>query len=150
MFIAPKNQITRQTRKGLLFVWNTHGFDTLRKMKYNEENRFGGKAVTIIHNKLVRDRIPEIIEASGKTCSIRILSDEEYIAALDAKLQEELNEYLSDGSMEELADLLEVMMAAAKARGHDFNEVEAIRREKADKRGGFGRRIWLGSVTEGR
>lgn len=103
-----------------------------------------------IHHKLVRDRIPEIIEASGKTCSIRILSDEEYIAALDAKLQEELNEYLSDGSMEELADLLEVMMAAAKARGHDFSEVEAIRREKADKRGGFERRIWLGFVTEGR
>lgn len=104
--------------------------------------------MTIIHNKLVRDKIPQIIEQSGKSCVTRILSDEEYAAALNAKLQEELNEYLADGSMEELADLLEVMMAAAKARGHDFSEVEAIRREKAEKRGRFNDRIYLESVTE--
>ena len=104
--------------------------------------------MTIIHNKLVRDKIPQIIEQSGKSCVTRILSDEEYAAALNAKLQEELNEYLADGSMEELADLLEVMIAAAKARGHDFSEVEAIRREKAEKRGRFNDRIYLESVTE--
>ena len=104
--------------------------------------------MTIIHNKLVRDKIPQIIEQSGKSCVTRILSDKEYAAALNAKLQEELNEYLADGSMEELADLLEVMMAAAKARGHDFSEVEAIRREKAEKRGRFNDRIYLESVTE--
>ena len=104
--------------------------------------------MTIIHNKLVRDRIPQIIEQSGKRCATRILQDDEYIAALDTKLQEELNEYLADGSMEELADLLEVMMACAKARGRDLREVEAIRREKAEKRGGFAQRIFLESVTE--
>lgn len=104
--------------------------------------------MTIIHNKLVRDKIPQIIEQSGKICVTRILSDKEYAAALNAKLQEELNEYLADGSMEELADLLEVMMAAAKARGHDFSEVEAIRREKAEKRGRFNDCIYLESVTE--
>ena len=104
--------------------------------------------MTIIHNKLVRDKIPQIIEQSGKICVTHILSDEEYAATLNAKLQEELNEYLADGSMEELADLLEVMMAAAKARGHDFSEVEAIRREKAEKRGRFNDRIYLESVTE--
>ena len=104
--------------------------------------------MTIIHKKLVRDKIPAIIEGAGKTCLTRVLNDEEYIAALDTKLQEELKEYLADGSMEELADLLEVMMAAAKARGHEFSEVEAIRREKADKRGGFDQRIFLESVTE--
>lgn len=103
---------------------------------------------TITHGKLVRDRIPEIIEKSGKTCAIRILPETEYLAALDAKLQEELNEYQADKSMEELADLLEVMIAAAEARGHAFAEVEAIRREKAEKRGGFRERIWLESVTE--
>ena len=101
----------------------------------------------IRHDKLVRDRIPEIIEASGKICTTRILDDAACIAALDAKLTEELAEYHADGSMEELADLLEVMMAAAEARGHSFDEVEAIRREKADKRGGFRERIWLESVT---
>ena len=104
--------------------------------------------MTIIHNKLVRDRIPEIIEASGNTCVTRILPEEEYLAALDAKLQEELKEYQADKSMEELADLLEVMMAVAEARGHTFAEVEAIRKAKADKRGGFRARIFLESVTE--
>ena len=102
----------------------------------------------ITHRKLVRDKIPQIIENSGKTCQTRILSDDEYITALDMKLREELNEYLADGSMEELADLLEVMMAAAEARGHTFDEVEAIRRDKAEKRGSFHDRIWLEYVTE--
>ena len=102
----------------------------------------------ITHRKLVRDKIPQIIENSGKTCRTRVLSDDEYVTALDMKLREELNEYLADGSMEELADLLEVMMAAAEARGHTFDEVEAIRRDKAEKRGSFHDRIWLESVTE--
>ena len=97
----------------------------------------------IRHEKLVRDRIPEIIENAGKTCVTRTLDDAAYLAALDAKLSEELAEYHADGSMEELADLLEVMMAAAAARGHDFAEVEAIRRRKARERGGFEKRIWL-------
>ena len=103
---------------------------------------------TIHHNKLVRDRIPEIIEGSGKTCATRILPQEEYLAALDAKLTEELAEYQADKSMEELADLLEVMMAVAEARGYSFAEVEAIRRAKAEKRGGFRERIFLESVTD--
>ena len=102
---------------------------------------------TIRHGKLVRDRIPEIISADGKTCVTRTLTDAEYIAALDAKLTEELTEYHADGSMEELADLLEVMMAVAAARGHDFGEVEAIRQRKAAQRGGFTQRIWLESVS---
>ncbi len=103
---------------------------------------------TIHHNKLVRDRIPEIIEGFGKTCVTRILPQEEYLAALDTKLTEELAEYQADKSMEELADLLEVMMAVAEARGHSFAEVEAIRRAKAEKRGGFRDRIFLESVTD--
>lgn len=102
--------------------------------------------MTTIHNKLVRDLIPEIIQSSGKTCVTRRLSDEEYLAALDAKLTEELAEYQADKSMEELADLLEVMMAVAEARGHTFAVVEAIRKEKEDKRGGFRERIFLESV----
>lgn len=100
----------------------------------------------IRHEKLVRDRIPEIIEKAGKTCVTRVLDDAAYIAALDAKMTEELAEYHADGSMEELADLLEVMMAVAVARGHDFAEVEATRRRKARERGGFEKRIWLEQV----
>ena len=100
------------------------------------------------YNKLVRDRIPEMIEEQGKTCVVEILSDEEYISMVDAKLDEELAEYHKDQNIEELADLLEVMMAASAVRGHDFSEVEAIRREKAEKRGRFNDRIYLESVTE--
>lgn len=100
------------------------------------------------YHKLVRDRIPEIIEQSGKTCITSILSADEYLTMLDEKLSEELAEYQQDKSMEELADLLEVLMAVAKARGSSFEEVEAIRRQKAEKRGGFEKRILLTEVHE--
>lgn len=100
------------------------------------------------YHKLVRDRIPEIIEQSGKTCITSILSADEYLTMLDEKLSEELAEYQQDKSMEELADLLEVMMAVAKARGSSFEKVEAIRRQKAEKRGGFEKRILLTEVHE--
>ena len=71
----------------------------------------------IFYNKLVRDRIPEIIEADGKTCITEILSDAQYLEMLDAKLNEELAEYQESKFLEELADLLEVMQAVVKARG---------------------------------
>ena len=60
-----------------------------------------------IYNKLVRDRIPEIIEASGNTCITEILSDEEYLKMIDAKFDEELAEYHKDQNIEELADMLQ-------------------------------------------
>ena len=101
---------------------------------------------TIKYNKLVRDRIPEIIEASGRKCVCATLSDEAYLAMLDAKLNEELAEYQESKSMEELADLLEVIRAVAAARGSSIDEVEAIRRDKAAKRGGFEKKILLTEV----
>ena len=103
---------------------------------------------TITYNKLVRDRIPEIIEAGGNTCVTRVLSDETYLQMLDTKLTEELAEYHADGSPEELADLLEVIYAAAKARGITAEELDRIRRDKADRRGGFDKKLLLVSVTE--
>lgn len=100
----------------------------------------------IIHNKLVRDRIPEIIEKSGKTAYRRILNNEEYIEELDRKLNEECAEYQADKSIEELADMLEVMYAIAQARGYSIEELEQIRAEKAVKRGGFKDKIYLEKV----
>lgn len=97
----------------------------------------------IVYNKLVRDRIPEIIEKSGKSCVTRILEDEEYIEMLDAKLDEELTEYHKDQNIEELADLLEVIRACAIARGYTVQELEDIRREKAEERGAFSDGIML-------
>ena len=102
----------------------------------------------IIYHKLVRDRIPEIIEASGNTCVTEILSDEEYLRMVDAKLDEELAEYHKDQNIEELADLLELIRAAAIARGYTLEELEAVRAEKAKKRGGFEKKIFLIDVTE--
>ena len=103
---------------------------------------------SIAYNKLVRDRIPEIIESSGKTCLTEILSPEEYLRMLDAKLDEELAEYHKDQNIEELADLLEVIHAAAIARGYTLEDLEQIRAEKAARRGGFEKRILLKEVYE--
>ena len=96
-----------------------------------------------IYNKLVRDRIPEIIEASGASCKTSILSDEEYLKMLDAKLDEELAEYHKDQNIEELADLLEVIRAAAIAHGYTLDELERVRAKKAKERGGFEQKILL-------
>ncbi len=102
----------------------------------------------ITHNKLVRDKIPEIIEKSGKTAVCRTLSDEEYLEMLDQKLTEELDEYLKDQSMEEIADLLEVIYAVVKARGSSIEEVEKIRLLKKENRGGFEDKVFLECVLE--
>mgnify|MGYP000301383034 FL=1 len=103
---------------------------------------------TKTYHKLVRDRIPEIIEADGKTCVCETLSDEDYISLLDRKLNEELAEYQESKSLEELADLLEVIRAVVKARGWTVEELEQVRTEKATKRGGFEQKILLKEVQE--
>ena len=100
------------------------------------------------YHKLVRDRIPEIIEADGKTCICKTLSDEDYLHLLDEKLNEELAEYQESKSLEELADLLEVMQAAVKARGWTLEDLERVRADKAAKRGGFEKKILLKEVRE--
>jgi predicted house-cleaning noncanonical NTP pyrophosphatase (MazG superfamily) len=92
--------------------------------------------------KLVRDRIPEIIEANGQTCITETLSDEEYLRLL----AEELAEYQASKSLEELADLLEVMRAVVKARGWTLEQLEQLRAEKATKRGRFKKKIMLKEV----
>lgn len=102
----------------------------------------------IAYNKLVRDRIPEIIENDGKTCRIEILTDEEYIKKVDAKLDEELAEYHKDHNIEELADLMEVIYAAAIARGYSVEELEAVRQKKIQKSGAFAKKILLKEVIE--
>lgn len=104
-----------------------------------------------IYNKLVRDLIPEIIEHSGKQCTIHTMDDAEYLSALHAKLGEELTEYLAadeEHALEELADLLEVLRATTIARGFTLEQLENVRAAKANKRGGFAKKILLKEVTE--
>ncbi len=105
-----------------------------------------------IYNKLVRDRIPEIITKQGLSLTTRILETDEYLTELRTKLQEETNEFLaaesSSEAIEELADMLEVIHALAEAHGASVQELERIRAEKADKRGGFKDRIYLIEVED--
>ncbi|MBR4081768.1 MAG: nucleoside triphosphate pyrophosphohydrolase [Clostridia bacterium] len=98
------------------------------------------------HNKLVRDLIPAIIQRSGKTAVTRILSSEEYITALHRKLDEEAAELHESGSLEEMADVLEVLLAICAAAGHTREELESVRAAKAAERGGFRERIFLEEV----
>ena len=100
------------------------------------------------YNKLVRDKIPEIIEADGKCCKTEILSDEEYIKMIDAKPDAELAEYHEVQNIEELADLMEVIYAAAEARGYSVEELEAVRLAKVEKRGTFKEKTLLREVVE--
>lgn len=103
-----------------------------------------------VYNKLVRDKIPEIIEADDKVCKTRVLSNDEYIAALEAKLNEEVAEYKVDKNLEEMADVLEVLQALCVARGYSLAELETMRAKKAYERGGFKEKIFLEYVEEKR
>lgn len=76
------------------------------------------------------------------------MQNDEYLKMIDAKLDEELAEYYKDQNIEELADLLEVIYAAAKARGYSIGDLEEIRRTKAEKRGAFKKKILLKEVVE--
>ena len=96
--------------------------------------------------KLVRDKIPEIIRNDGKKPVVQILADEEYLTELDKKLNEEVAEYQADKSLEEMADLVEVLFAICEARGHSVEELMQMRETKLEKRGGFKNRIyWVGN-----
>jgi len=97
-------------------------------------------------NKLVRDKIPEIIKAKGERPITRILNDEEYLVELNKKLQEEVQEYLTDQSMEELADILEVIHGICAVKKTTFVGLEQLRKEKSEKRGGFSNKIFLERV----
>jgi len=96
--------------------------------------------------KLVRDKIPQIIIDAGKKPITEILSQEDYLIELDKKLNEEVAEYQADKSIEEMADVLEVLFAICEARGHSIEELMEVRDAKREKRGGFVDRIyWHGN-----
>ena len=100
------------------------------------------------YNKLVRDKIPEIITANGEKANTRILSEEEYKLELRKKLVEEAKEYLEDGSVEELADVMEVIYALMKADPYLESMVEIERAKKNVKRGAFDKKIFLISTEK--
>ena len=100
-----------------------------------------------VYNKLVRDKIPGIIEKDGKKAVCEILNDENFLALLDQKLIEEMDEYQESKDVEELADLLEVIYAVSEARGISREKLEKIRCLKAEERGAFQEKIMLIQVA---
>lgn len=94
-------------------------------------------------NKLVRDKIPDIIRSQNETPFTRVLETEEFKTYLDNKLDEEIREFRVDHELEELADVLEVIYALCKADGHTIEELHMLRKKKYEERGGFDDRIFL-------
>ena len=99
------------------------------------------------YNKLVRDRIPAAIAATGRQPQVRQLAPEEFRAALRAKLLEEAAECAMattrEQIAEECADLLEVIAAVAELEGIDWGEIVALRERKAEERGAFRNMVLL-------
>ncbi|GGN89482.1 nucleoside triphosphate pyrophosphohydrolase [Haloarcula pellucida] len=100
------------------------------------------------YDKLVRDRIPEIIEKNGEEPITHTIERDEYATRLLEKLDEEVDEYREGCDIEELADILEVVHAIRKERGVTVEELQEIREQKAEQRGRFEDRIILDSVEE--
>lgn len=100
------------------------------------------------HDKLVRDRIPEIIRESGKECEVVIAKEEERNKLLEKKLIEEVNEFLEDKNLEELADIMEVLFGLAHNMGYSEEDLLMKRVEKLIERGGFKDGVVLKRVWE--
>ncbi|MFX0133136.1 MAG: phosphoribosyl-ATP pyrophosphohydrolase [Candidatus Hodarchaeota archaeon] len=96
-----------------------------------------------VYNKAIRDKIPEIIEQTGRRSILKILSNEEFIRELENKLTEEINEYLNSKSIEELTDIIEVVYRIAELRGISLEKLESLRINKKNERGGFSTNLFL-------
>jgi predicted house-cleaning noncanonical NTP pyrophosphatase (MazG superfamily) len=101
------------------------------------------EGVFMKYNKLVRDKIPEIIKNKGGIPVTRIADEEEYWQKLKEKLHEEVAEFDKDESVEELADILEVISAIAEHKQIELSKIEEIGQKKAEERGRFRGRIIL-------
>lgn len=103
------------------------------------------------YNKLVRDKIPEIIESNGEKPIIRILNDAEYNEELIKKLNEEYHEVIEadeESVIEELADMLEVMESIAELHNKTLEDILNTKEKKKIKRGGFSRKLYLKGVEK--
>lgn len=101
-----------------------------------------------VYNKLVRDKIPEIIAKDNRKPITTILNNKDYLIELNRKIQEEVQEYLESNNIEELADIVEVIYGILDAKNVSIEEFENIRKIKVQKRGAFKEKIFLEKVIE--
>lgn len=99
-----------------------------------------------VYDKLIRDKIPEIIEGSGKRCEVEVVSDKVALDYLYMKLEEETKELLEDKNLEEIADVMEVLFAIASKYGYSEEDVLSKRNKKKNARGGFNDNLVLKNV----
>ena len=97
----------------------------------------------MVYNKLVRDKIPDIIRKQGENPCVRVLDDKAYTHALEQKLDEETAEFHKEKNIEELADILEVVYALAEDLGSSKAELHHVYEQKHEAHGGFQRRMFL-------
>jgi predicted house-cleaning noncanonical NTP pyrophosphatase (MazG superfamily) len=95
------------------------------------------------YNKAIRDKIPEVIRAKGLDCEVRQLSDPEFLAELERKLDEEVQEFRASKTAEELVDIVEVAYRIAELRGVDKSNFDKIRGKKIEDRGAFAKNLFL-------
>ena len=101
------------------------------------------------YNKLVRDKIPESIDSiEGRKAKWKIMNDEEYIKELNKKLLEEAHEFIEENSVEELADIVEVIQSIMKAKNISYEKLKKVQKMKREKKGGFNNRIFLIDVEQ--
>ena len=101
------------------------------------------------YNKLVRDKIPEQIDKEkGRKSYYRILNDKEYLEELNKKVLEEANEFIEENSIEELADLMEVINYIMQLKKYKMEDVKVAMKVKEEKKGAFNNKIFLEYVDE--
>ena len=113
------------------------------KTSLNGREKHFGRENLIKYNKVIRDKIPEIIADSGKKYNLKQLDDASFLAEIEKKLIEEVNEYAENKDVEELADLLEVIYRISELRGVNPDELDRIRQDKGQKRGKFASNLFL-------
>lgn len=101
-----------------------------------------------VYNKLVRDKIPQVIEQANSVPFTHVATEEEVKPLLLHKLIEELEEFKATPNEEELADILEVIDGIAHAFNLDMDKVLTVKADKLEKRGGFKERIILEKVID--
>lgn len=102
----------------------------------------------VTYNKAIRDKIPEIIKKSGHDYNIKTLSDDEFLSKLEEKLVEELQEYQESKSVEELADILEVIYRISELKGTTKEQLDELKQKKSQERGGFKDNLFLIDTTK--